>query len=80
MFFFLFFSLVYNSDLRKPVEVGSMLYFNSQICYTQDNFVQTRVSAEVRGITREGRRGGGEDFLVRYDKCIQYFVMFDTIF
>lgn len=32
---------------RKPVEVGSMLYFNSQICYTQDNYVQTRVSAEV---------------------------------
>ena len=33
---------------RKPVEVGSMLYFNSQVCYTEDNYVQTRVSAEVR--------------------------------
>ncbi|XP_023335369.1 acyl-coenzyme A thioesterase 9, mitochondrial isoform X2 [Eurytemora carolleeae] len=32
---------------RKPVEVGSMLYFNSQICYTSEQFVQTRVSAEV---------------------------------
>lgn len=32
---------------RKPVEVGSMLYFNSQVCYTEDNYVQTRVSAEV---------------------------------
>jgi len=41
--------IVYSDDIwfRKPVEVGSMLYFNSQICYTQDNFVQTRVSAEV---------------------------------
>jgi hypothetical protein len=33
---------------RQPVEVGSMLYYNSQICYTQDHYVQTRVSAEVR--------------------------------
>ena len=32
---------------RAPVEVGSLLYFNSQICYTQDNYIQTRVSAEV---------------------------------
>eukprot|EP00088_Acartia_fossae_P059422 TRINITY_DN7051_c0_g1_i1.p1 TRINITY_DN7051_c0_g1~~TRINITY_DN7051_c0_g1_i1.p1 ORF type:complete len:442 (-),score=92.43 TRINITY_DN7051_c0_g1_i1:220-1515(-) len=32
---------------RKPVEVGSMLYFNSQVCYTEDKYVQTRVSAEV---------------------------------
>jgi acyl-coenzyme A thioesterase 9 len=32
---------------RAPVEIGAMLYFNSQICYVQDNFIQTRVSAEV---------------------------------
>jgi len=32
---------------RAPVEIGAMLYFNSQICYTQDNYIQTRVSAEV---------------------------------
>ena len=32
---------------RKPVEIGAMLYFNSQICYVQDNYIQTRVSAEV---------------------------------
>jgi len=32
---------------RKPVEIGSMLYFNSQICYVEDKFIQTRVSAEV---------------------------------
>jgi len=32
---------------RAPVEVGSLLYFNSQIAYTEDNYVQTRVSAEV---------------------------------
>lgn len=32
---------------KAPVEVGQLLYFNSQICYTEDNFIQTRVSAEV---------------------------------
>merc|ERR1711994_664307 len=32
---------------RAPVEIGSLLYFNSQIAYTQDNYIQTRVSAEV---------------------------------
>lgn len=32
---------------RAPVEVGSLLYFNSQIVYTEDNYIQTRVSAEV---------------------------------
>jgi acyl-coenzyme A thioesterase 9 len=32
---------------RKPVEVGSFLYFNSQICYVEGNYVQNRVSAEV---------------------------------
>lgn len=32
---------------RAPVEIGALLYFNSQICYTQDNYIQTRVSAEV---------------------------------
>ena len=38
---------------RKPVEVGSMLYYNSQICYTQDHYVQTRVSAEVISLDRK---------------------------
>ena len=32
---------------KAPVEVGQLLYFNSQICYTEDNYIQTRVSAEV---------------------------------
>ena len=32
---------------RTPVEVGAMLYFNSQVCFTQGNYVQIRVSAEV---------------------------------
>jgi len=35
---------------RKPVEIGAMLHFSSQICYVQDNKVQTRVAAEVRGL------------------------------
>lgn len=32
---------------KAPVEVGQLLYYHSQICYTQDNYIQTRVSAEV---------------------------------
>jgi len=32
---------------KAPVEVGQLLYFNSQICYIEDNYIQTRVSAEV---------------------------------
>ena len=42
---------------RAPVEIGSLLYFNSQIAYTQDNYIQTRVSAEVG----EGGEGREED-------------------
>lgn len=34
-------------SFEAPVEVGSLLYFNSQICYTQDHYIQVRVSAEV---------------------------------
>ena len=41
---------------RAPVEIGPLLYFNSQIAYTQDNYIQTRVSAEVG----DGREGGRE--------------------
>ena len=32
---------------QKPVEIGSLLYYNSQVCYSQDKYVQIRVSAEV---------------------------------
>ena len=32
---------------RSPVEIGAMLYFNSQVCFTQGNYVQIRVSAET---------------------------------
>ena len=32
---------------RAPVEIGSLLYFDSHITYTQDQYIQTRVSAEV---------------------------------
>eukprot|EP00096_Caligus_rogercresseyi_P015245 TRINITY_DN7698_c0_g1_i1.p1 TRINITY_DN7698_c0_g1~~TRINITY_DN7698_c0_g1_i1.p1 ORF type:complete len:424 (+),score=74.29 TRINITY_DN7698_c0_g1_i1:82-1353(+) len=32
---------------RKPVEIGAILFMNSQVCYTQDNFIQIRVSAEI---------------------------------
>jgi len=32
---------------RKPVEVGSLLYLSSQIVYTENNYLQTLVHAEV---------------------------------
>jgi len=32
---------------EKPVEVGSLLYFNSQVAYTHGNYVQVRVGAEA---------------------------------
>ncbi|XP_032787008.1 acyl-coenzyme A thioesterase 9, mitochondrial isoform X1 [Daphnia magna] len=32
---------------RKPVEIGSLLYFSSQVVYTQGHYVMVRVSAEV---------------------------------
>uniref|UniRef100_H3A2B6 Acyl-CoA thioesterase 9 n=1 Tax=Latimeria chalumnae TaxID=7897 RepID=H3A2B6_LATCH len=32
---------------RKPVEVGSLLYLSSQICYTTENYIQVRVHTEV---------------------------------
>jgi len=32
---------------RKPVEIGSLLYFSSQVVFTQGHYVMLRVSAEV---------------------------------
>ena len=32
---------------RKPVEIGSLLYLSSQIVFTKDRYLQTRVHAEV---------------------------------
>ena len=29
------------------VEIGSLLYFNSQVAYTEGNFIQVRVGAEA---------------------------------
>ena len=34
-------------SFKKPVPVGSLLYFNSQVCYTEGHLLQVRVSAEV---------------------------------
>ena len=41
--------IVYMDDIsfEAPVEVGSLLYFNSQISYIEDKYIQVRVSAEV---------------------------------
>ena len=42
-------TLVHVDDIlfRKPVEIGSLLYFSSQVVYTQGFYVMVRVSAEV---------------------------------
>ncbi|XP_061661667.1 acyl-coenzyme A thioesterase 9, mitochondrial-like isoform X9 [Syngnathoides biaculeatus] len=32
---------------QKPVEIGSLLLLSSQVCYTQDNYIQVRVHSEV---------------------------------
>ena len=32
---------------RAPVEIGCLLYFDSHITYTEDSYIQTRISAEV---------------------------------
>lgn len=40
----------YHTDdiwFRKPVELGSLLHYESQVVYTQDNFVQVNVNATV---------------------------------
>jgi len=41
--------IAYMDDIsfEAPVEVGSLLYFNSQISFVHDQYVQVRVSAEV---------------------------------
>ena len=42
-------ALVHVDDIlfRKPVEIGSLLYFSSQVVYTQGHYVMIRVTAEV---------------------------------
>uniref|UniRef100_A0AAY4EZL7 HotDog ACOT-type domain-containing protein n=1 Tax=Denticeps clupeoides TaxID=299321 RepID=A0AAY4EZL7_9TELE len=42
-------SLVAVDDIvfRKPVEIGSLLLLSSQVCYTQERFIQVRVHTEV---------------------------------
>jgi acyl-coenzyme A thioesterase 9 len=32
---------------QKPVEVGSLLFLSSQVCFTQGNYIQVRVHSEV---------------------------------
>ncbi|XP_051869450.1 acyl-coenzyme A thioesterase 9, mitochondrial-like isoform X2 [Pristis pectinata] len=39
---------------QKPVEIGSLLYLSSQVCYTKGNYIQVRVhSAVVDPISQE---------------------------
>ncbi|XP_045711919.1 acyl-coenzyme A thioesterase 9, mitochondrial isoform X2 [Phyllostomus hastatus] len=35
---------------QKPVEVGSLLFLSSQVCYTQGNYIQVRVHSEVANL------------------------------
>lgn len=35
---------------QKPVEVGSLLFLSSQVCYTQGNYIQVRVHSEVASL------------------------------
>lgn len=39
---------------QKPVEVGSLLFLSSQVCFTQRNYIQVRVHSEVA--TLENKR------------------------
>lgn len=35
---------------QKPVEVGSLLFLSSQVCFTQDKYIQVRVHSEVSSL------------------------------
>lgn len=35
---------------QKPVEVGSLLFLSSQVCFTQGNYIQVRVHSEVASL------------------------------
>uniref|UniRef100_A0A2K6FDU2 Acyl-CoA thioesterase 9 n=1 Tax=Propithecus coquereli TaxID=379532 RepID=A0A2K6FDU2_PROCO len=35
---------------QKPVEVGSLLFLSSQVCFTQNNHIQVRVHSEVASL------------------------------
>lgn len=35
---------------QKPVDVGSLLFLSSQVCFTQDNYIQVRVHSEVASL------------------------------
>ncbi|EPY74080.1 hypothetical protein CB1_002303001 [Camelus ferus] len=35
---------------QKPVEVGSLLFLSSQVCFTQENYIQVRVHSEVASL------------------------------
>ncbi|XP_006835634.1 PREDICTED: acyl-coenzyme A thioesterase 9, mitochondrial isoform X2 [Chrysochloris asiatica] len=35
---------------QKPVEVGSLLFLSSQVCFTEDKYIQVRVHSEVTSL------------------------------
>uniref|UniRef100_A0A8C6RM58 HotDog ACOT-type domain-containing protein n=1 Tax=Nannospalax galili TaxID=1026970 RepID=A0A8C6RM58_NANGA len=35
---------------QRPVEVGSLLFLSSQVCFTQNNYIQVRVHSEVASL------------------------------
>ncbi|XP_025790279.1 acyl-coenzyme A thioesterase 9, mitochondrial [Puma concolor] len=38
---------------QKPVEVGSLLFLSSQVCFTRDNYIQVRVHSEVASLANK---------------------------
>ncbi|XP_077987731.1 acyl-coenzyme A thioesterase 9, mitochondrial-like [Glandiceps talaboti] len=52
---------------RKPVAIGSLLYLSSQVAYTDGNFLQIRVHAEVVD-PKTGQRDTTNDFHFTFDK------------
>lgn len=38
---------------QKPVEIGSLLFLSSQVCFTQDKYIQVRVHSEVASLNNK---------------------------
>ncbi|MBZ3887930.1 Acyl-coenzyme A thioesterase 9, mitochondrial [Sciurus carolinensis] len=38
---------------QKPVDVGSLLFLSSQVCFTQNNYIQVRVHSEVASLQKK---------------------------
>ncbi|XP_068126156.1 acyl-coenzyme A thioesterase 9, mitochondrial isoform X2 [Hyperolius riggenbachi] len=60
---------------QRPVEIGSLLFLSSQVCYTENNYVQVRVHTEVSDpITREHHTTNIFHFTYVADKAVPQIV------